>query len=59
MARAWIKVTQGCGKRERIDSIAARMLRRHIEAMVLPRAFHAAVNDANRIGDFRRGSRCF
>src|ERR1700719_4697661 len=44
---------QGCGKRERIDSIAARMLRRHIEVTVLPRVFHAAVNDANRTGDFR------
>src|ERR1700730_4658659 len=43
---------QGCGKRERIDSIAARMLRRHIEATVWPRVFHAAVNDANRTGYF-------
>jgi hypothetical protein len=49
-------VTQGCGKRARIDSIAARILRRHIEAIVLPRVFHGTVNDAMRAGGvFGRG----
>jgi hypothetical protein len=48
MASGRVKVIQGCGKRVRIDSIFERILRRHIEAMVLPSAFHAAVNDAKR-----------
>src|ERR1700730_8976433 len=42
-------VTRCCGKRVRIDSIAARLLRRHIEAIVLPRAFHGTVNGAMRL----------
>jgi hypothetical protein len=37
-------MTQRCGKRARIDSIAERILRCHIEAMVLPRAFHGTIN---------------
>jgi hypothetical protein len=45
-------MTQCCGKRARIDSIAERILRRHIVAIVLPRAFHEAVNYAKRAADF-------
>jgi hypothetical protein len=45
-------VTRCCGKRARIDSIAARLLRRHIEAIVLPRAFHGTVKGAKRAGNF-------
>jgi hypothetical protein len=45
-------VTQCCGKRARIDSIAERILRCHIEAIVLPCAFHGTVNGAKRAGNY-------
>jgi hypothetical protein len=57
MARRRIKMTQRCGKRARIDSIAERMLRRHIEAIVLPRAFHGIVNHAKRAGNISGATR--
>src|ERR1700680_3987161 len=46
MASGRGKVTRSCGKRVRIDSIVERILRCHIEAMVLPPAFHGAVHYA-------------
>jgi hypothetical protein len=54
MASGRVRVTQGCGKRVRIDSIAERILRRHIEATMSPPAFHAAVNYAKRAEYFSR-----
>jgi hypothetical protein len=51
-ARGGVMMTQRCGKRARIDSIAERILRCHIEAIVLPRAFHGTVNHAWRAGYF-------
>jgi hypothetical protein len=47
-ARLGVMMTQRCGKRARIDSIAERILRCHIEAMVLLRAFHGTFNHAKR-----------
>src|ERR1700682_4483289 len=47
-------VTERCGKRAKIDSIAARLLRRHIEAIVLPCTFHGTINGATRAGNFFR-----
>jgi hypothetical protein len=46
MASGRGKVTRSCGKRVRIDSIVERILRCHIEAMVLPPGFHGAVHYA-------------